>query len=154
MAPRAYVIHQLRCRVRLRIKDKRNDYQYFEAVRRELDLLPGVDEVRINPATGTVLLVHPEQSYTQLLSKLQQQNLFEFIDGPEPPTPVLAPVTSGLAMIDKALADSSDGRLDLRAVGYIGLMAVTVYQIRRGQLLGPALPVIWQAFSLLGRING
>lgn len=154
MAPRAYVIHQLRCRVRLRIKDRRNDYPYFEAVRRELDLLPGVDEVRINPATGTILLVHPEQSCTRIQSMLQRQELFEIIDGPEPATPVLAPVSSGLAMIDKALTESSGGRLDLRAVAYIGLVAVTLHQIRRGQVLAPALPLIFQAFSLLDRVNG
>ena len=154
MAPCAYVVHQIRCRLRLRIKDKRNDYPYFEAVRRELDLIPGVEEVRVNPATGTILLLHAEQSVGRLQHRLRQLDLFEIIDGPEPATPVLAPLTQGIAMIDQTLLDSSGGRVDLRAVAYIGLMAVTVHQIRRGQLLGPALPLIGQAFSLLNRING
>ena len=153
MNPRAYVVHQLRCRVRLRINDKRNDYQYFEAVRRELDLLAGVDEVCINPATGTILLVHPEQPFAQLLSRLQRLELFEITEDPEPHESVLAPVTSGLAMIDKALFDSSEGRVDLRALAYIGLMGLTLMQLRRGQLLGPALPFLWQAFSLLHRVD-
>ena len=153
MKPRAYVVHQLRSRVRLRIKAKRNDYPYFEGVRRELDLLPGVDEVRINPTTGTILLVHPEQPFEQLLSRLQRSELFECMECAEPQDSALAPVSNGLSMIDKALFDSSEGRLDLRALTYIGLMVVTLLQIRRGNLLGPALPFLWQAFSLLGRID-
>ena len=153
MKPRAYVIHQLRCRVRLRIKARRNDYAYFEAVRRELDLLPGVDEVRINPATGTILLVHPEQPFAQLLSRLQRLELFEFKEGPEPHDSVLAPVSNAMAMVDKALFDGSEGRVDLRALAYIGLMGVTLLQLRRGNLLGPAIQFLWQAFSLLDRVD-
>ncbi|MGB5260910.1 MAG: HMA2 domain-containing protein [Gammaproteobacteria bacterium] len=153
MTPCAYVVHQTRSRVRLRIREKRNDFEYFEAVRRQLDLLPGVGEVRINTVTGTILLLHSGQSCTQLLDKLRQLELFDFIDGPEPTASVLAPLSSGIAMIDKTLADSSGGRVDLRALAYIGLMAVTVHQIRRGQVLGPALPAIWQALSLLNRVK-
>ena len=154
MTPRAYIVHQIRGRLRLRIRDRQNDYTYFESVRRELDLLPGVDEVRINPGTGTVLLLHPEQPHEKLQGRLQRLGLFEIIEGPEPSTSVLEPVRSGLAMIDQALTESSGGRLDLRALSYIGLMAVTLLQIRRGQLLGPAVPFLWQAFSLLDRVNG
>ena len=154
MAPSAYVVHRIRGRIRLRIRDRRNDDQYFEAVRRQLELVPGIEVARINPVTGTILLLHPGQSDTQVLNTLRQLDLFDFSDGPEPATPALAPLTQGIAMVDQALVDNSGGRVDLRALAYIVLMAVTVLQIRRGQLLGPALPLIGQAMTLLNRVNG
>ena len=153
MKPRAYIVHQLRSRVRLRITDRRNDGAYFEAVRRELDLLPGIDEIRINPVTGTILLVHPEQPVQQVLDRVQRLELFEFTDEAEPHESVLAPVTNAMAMIDKALFDTSEGRVDLRAVAYIGMMGFTLLQLRRGQILGPAIPFLFQAFSLLDRVD-
>ena len=57
-------------------------------------------------------------------------------------------------MIDAAIADSSGGRVDLRALAYIGLMAFTLRQIVRGQFLGPALPMMWEALRLLDRFIG
>jgi hypothetical protein len=51
------------------------------------------------------------------------------------------------------LFDGSEGRVDLRALAYIGLMGVTLLQLRRGNLLGPAIPFLWQAFSLLDRVD-
>jgi hypothetical protein len=154
MLPCAYIVHSTRKRMRLRIRERRNDGQYFEAVRRELDLVPGIEEVRINTVTGTVLLLHPEETGDRVLDRLRRLGVFDVIEGEEPATSVLTPVTSGLAMIDQGLHESSGGRVDLRALAYIALMTVTVTQLLRGQVLGPALPVAWQALSLLDRVNG
>jgi hypothetical protein len=154
MLPGAYIVHRIRGRMRLRIRQKRGDRDYFEAVQRGLETLPGIEEVRINPVTGTVLLLHPDESCDRVLDRLRQWDLFELMDCDEPVVPVLAPLSSGLSLIDKTLSDSSGGRLDLRSVAYIALMGVTVAQLVRGQVLGPALPMAWQALSLLDRING
>ena len=154
MAPCAYIIHQVRGRTRLRIREKCNDPHYFEAVRRELDTLSGIDEVRTNSTTGTILLLYTGQSFESLSDQLQAPGLFELVDGPEPVKPALEQISSGIAMIDAAIADSSGGRVDLRALAYIGLMAFTLRQIIRGQFLGPALPMMWEALRLLDRFNG
>ena len=154
MAPCAYIIHQVRGRTRLRIREKCNDPHYFEAVRRQLDTLAGIDEVRANSTTGTILLLYADQSFDALSDQLQQLGLFEVIDGPEPVKPALAQISSGIAMIDAAITDSSGGRVDLRTLAYIGLMAFTLRQVLRGQFLGPALPMMWEALRLVDRFNG
>jgi hypothetical protein len=154
MLPCAYVVHQIPGRLRLRIREKCKDRQYFEELRRRLDSLSGVDEIRINSITGTILLLHPEQPYAQVADQLRQLRLFEITEGAEPGSSALASLSSALATVDKALAGSSGGSVDLRALAYIGLMVFTVRQIMRGQVLGPALPMLWQALSLVGRING
>lgn len=140
--------------MRLRIKEKRRDPQYFDEVRRQLDTLSGIDEVRINSNTGTILLLHRQQSYFQLEAQLRQLNLFDIIDGPEPVPSALAPVSEGISMIDKAIAGGTGGSVDLRALAYIALVGFTVRQIMRGQVLGPALPMLWQAMSLVDRFSG
>ncbi|MGD2111831.1 MAG: hypothetical protein PVI50_00485 [Gammaproteobacteria bacterium] len=153
MTPRAYIVHRIRNRMRLRIREKRNECRYFEAVRRELDLVPGIDEIRINTLTGTILLLHPDETDDRLVDRLRRLGLFEIIEGDEPAASVLTPITSGLSLIDQTLHENTGGRIDLRALAYIALMSVTVTQLVRGQVLGPALPVAWQALSLLDRVN-
>jgi hypothetical protein len=154
MLPCAYVVHQIPGRVRLRIREKCKDSQYFEELRRRLGSLSGVDEIRINSITGTILLLHSEQPYAQVADQLRQLRLFEITEGAESGTSALARLSSALATVDKAIAGSSGGSVDLRTLAYIGLMAFTVRQIIRGQVLGPALPMLWQALSLVGRIKG
>ena len=154
MIPAAYVVHEIRGRVRLRIREKCKDPMYFEEVRRQLTSLPGVDEVRINCNTGTVLLLHTEESLDRLGDKMQPLGLFDINLGPEPVQPALAQLSSGIAMVDAAIQDSSGGRVDLRALAYIAMMGFTLHQIVRGKLLGPAIPMMGQALSLLNRING
>lgn len=153
MIPAAYVVHEIRGRVRLRIREKCKDPMYFEELRRQLTSLPGVDEVRINCNTGTVLLLHTDQSLERLSDRLIPLGLFEIHTVPEPAKPALAQLSSGIAMVDAAIQDSSGGRVDLRALAYIAMMGFTLHQIVRGQLLGPAIPMMWQALSLLDRIN-
>ena len=154
MRPAAYVVHEIRGRVRLRIREKCKDPMYFEEVRRQLTALPGIDEVRINCNTGTVLLLHTEESLDRLGDRLLPLGLFDMHSDPEPAKPALAQLSSGIAMVDTAIQDSSGGRVDLRALAYIAMMGFTLHQIVRGNLLGPAIPMLAQTLTLLDRING
>ena len=153
MLPAAHVVHEIRGRVRLRIREKCKDPMYFEEVRRQLTALPGIEEVRINCNTGTVLLLHGEESLDRLDSRLRPLGLFDLNPGPEPAKPALEQLSSGIAMVDAALLESSGGRMDLRTLSYIAMMGFTLHQIVRGNLLGPAIPMMGQALSLLNRIT-
>jgi hypothetical protein len=63
------------------------------------------------------------------------------------------PLRSSLSGIEQALKSGTAGGVDLRTLAFLGMMGLTLHQILRGQVLGPALPMLWNAFSLIGQIN-
>jgi hypothetical protein len=153
MPPLARIIHQTRSRVRLRIGEKRKDPEYFEQVGNQLGSVSGISELRTNSNTGCILLLHPEQTWAELEPQLQQLGLFEITEAAEPEKPALEPLLEGFSRINQALTAGSSGRVDLRTLTYIGMMALTINQIMRGQVLGPALPMLWNALSLVERFT-
>ena len=58
-----------------------------------------------------------------------------------------------LLKYEQALKSGTAGNVDLRTLAFLGLMGLTLHQVLRGQVLGPALPMLWNAFSLIGQIN-
>lgn len=154
MLPKAHIIHQLRGRLRLRIKDKRQEPDYFAELCRRIEALDGVTEVSANPNTGSLLLLHPEQSFTDLEPQLQALELFEIVDAPASEQSVLMPVFSGIARIDEGLAAGTSGNFDLRTLAVIGLLGVAVQQIYRGNIVGPAIPMLMSALELARQIAG
>jgi len=153
MLPQAYIVHQVRGRLRLRIREKRQDPDYFQAVCVRLEALPGVIGVSCNNTTGSLLLLHPELPYAELAPQLQGLDLFELVDGPEPKTPALAPVFEGFSRINDAVAEGSTGKIDLRSLAFIGLMGLSAQQIYRGNIVGPAVPMLLGALTLAQQIT-
>lgn len=149
MLPSAHIVHQLHGRLRLRVREKCQDQEFFEEVRECLEGLSAVTEVKINCNTGSVLLLHPEASYPEVEAELRELRLFDLSDAPEPQTPALSPVLSGLSSINRALSSGSAGGVDLRTVAFVGVMALVLRQILRGQIIGPALPMVVMALNLL-----
>ena len=152
MLPRAYIVHQARGRLRLRIREKRQDPEYFLAVCAKLESLSGVADISFNENTGSLLILHPELPYTELAPQLHELALFELVDGPEPKSPVLTPVFEGFTWMDHALAEGSTGKIDLRSVAFIALLGLAAQQIYRGNILGPAVPMLLSALDLAKQI--
>ncbi len=148
MLPRAYIVHQLRGRLRLRIREKRQDPDFFQEICVRLESLPGVVDVRCNANTGSLLLLHPEQSYVELEPQLQGLGLFELVSGSEPTSSMLEPMFEGFSWADQALNETSTGKVDLRSLAFIGLMGLAVQQIYRGNIVGPAIPMLISALDL------
>ena len=154
MVPRAYIVHRLPGRLRLRIRDRRQDPDYFAAVRRELEAVPGIDSVRVNGNTGSILLLHPQVPHAQLASRLRELELFELAVGPEPAVPALASVRSMISELNQAVDSGSSGGVDLRALVVLAGLAIAIRQMMRGELLGPALPLLWSVAELAMRSDG
>lgn len=153
MTPQAHIIHQIRGRVRLRIKAKRQDAEFFEAVHGQLTTLQGIEDVRVNSDTGSIVLVHPEIPYSALETQLQTLDLFEMAAGPEAETPVIVPLISGISKVNQKISELSSGRIDLLTLVIMGAVALAIRQSMRGDLLGPALPLLWSAVELAIRIS-
>jgi len=153
MVPTAYVLHRVRGRVRFRIRERRRDTGYFESLRSRLGALPGFD-VHTNPARGTVLVVHPDMPYEELSKRLDELRLFHVADGPEPHPPALSFLFAGFEQIDKQLLSGSDGSVDLRTLVFIAALALAIRQMSRGDIISPALPLLWSAMEMASRFAG
>ena len=153
MMPNAHIVHQARGRIRLQVREKCKDPDYFEAISKQLEGLPGIDEVRTNPTTGSIILLHSLENNTELLERLPQLALFEITACHKQDASAFTPLRSGLNGIEQLLRNGTAGSVDLKTVAFIGVMGLTLHQIMRGQVLGPALPMLWNAFSLINRIN-
>jgi hypothetical protein len=153
MLPSAHIVHQLRGRLRLRIREKCQDQEYFEEVRQGLEPLSVVEDAKVNCTTGSILLLHPEASYPELEAQLRELRLFDIKAEPEPERPALLPVASGLSSINQALSSGSAGSFDLRTLAFVGVMGLVLRQVIRGELIGPALPMLVMALNLVKGIS-
>ena len=156
MIPSAHIVHQVRGRLRLQVREKRKDIPYFETVRERIETLDEIDEVRINATTGSILLLHSLQDHAGLTVRLQRLALFEITEDRSPGVTAktgLDSVGTGLAGIEQLLKNGTAGSVDLKTVAYVCMMGLTVHQIMRGQILGPAMPMLWDAIRLIDRIG-
>jgi hypothetical protein len=153
MTPRAHIVHQTRNRVRLRIREKRQDQEYFEEVKGRLASLKGVGEVRVNSNTGSVVLLHPGKPFEEIAPGLQQPDLFVLFAGPEPEFSALTKLQTGIAKVNQIVSQGTAGVADLKTVAVIVLVALAIRQIRRGSLIGPALPLLWSALDIALRFK-
>ena len=153
MLPTAYIAHQVRGRIRLQIREKRKDIAYFEALRSNLDSLDDIDEVRVNSTTGSIVLLHSLQGNDLVVDRLLRLELFEITACEPPATPAFVPLRAGLSSIEQTLRSGSAGGVDFRTLAYIGAIGLSLHQITRGNILGPALPMLWDAFRLIDHIG-
>jgi hypothetical protein len=153
MPPVASIVHQVRGRMRLRVLEKRQDPDYFEAAQTQLESLPGVERVTVNSCTASIVLYHELPDNDILRDQLFSSGYFVFGTETAQAAASFEPLRSSLSGIEQALKSGTAGGVDLRTLAFLGMMGLTLHQILRGQVLGPALPMLWNAFSLIGQIN-
>ncbi|MGD8312163.1 MAG: hypothetical protein PVJ66_06160 [Gammaproteobacteria bacterium] len=153
MFPVACIVHQVRGRIRLRIREKRQDETYFEDARSLLESLPGIVQVSVNSSTASIVMHHELPNNDVLLERLDDCGLFVLGTESAQQTTTFAPLRNGLSGIEQALKSGTAGSVDLRTLAFLGMMGLTLHQILRGQVLGPALPMLWNAFSLIDRAS-
>ncbi len=56
MIPDAHVSHGMARRLRIKIPSKKGDVSYFSTLRERLASCPGIEEIRVNPQTGSALI--------------------------------------------------------------------------------------------------
>jgi hypothetical protein len=145
--PRALIEHQMPGRLRLRIPSRRGDAAFFAAAEDRLRGAPGLRQVRANPWTGGVLVLHAGD-VEAIAGFARAQELFDLAPpgASAPPAPrrrdgATAPMRAG----------SRPRPLNVAAGGFAGL---ALYQTARGQVLGNAVESLWHAYTaraVLGR---
>ncbi len=155
MNPRARVVHALPGRLRLRLPERRNEPDYFATLEERLGACPGVTALRTNHRTGSVLIHHdPEHHRDAILRWGAKHGLFTTAGHPAPPPTLRTMAQGGLVRLDRRLLDHSAGTTDSRSLLMVVLLALTLVQAARGQVLGSASTMLWYAFTLIRDEHG
>ncbi len=150
MSDTAWIVHQLAGRVRLRLPHRRKDVAFFQQAIEHLDTLPGLERAKANPATGSLLVEFDEGSevFTSLETYLRAQDID--IDYGDPPMAAARPtIKHGIKQVDDYIGLLSEQATDLRSIGVLFFLALSVLQMARGQTLAPASTLLWYALYLL-----
>jgi hypothetical protein len=161
MSDQAWIVHQTAGRLRLRLPQRRKDPAYLEALAAAATELPGIVAAQANPVTGSLLLLYEEgeaDSFADALDRLVDAHDIVLGFGAPPLPPVRPALERGLAGIDSYLVHLSQQSTDLRSLGVLLLLALSLVQLGRGQVLAPATSLLWYALDLLrdpsGRLPG
>jgi hypothetical protein len=153
--PGAYIKHQLPGRVRIKIPQKKGDFDYFDRIAELFSRCPGISQLQLNPVAGSLLICHGAETQFLAIAEFAQTNgLFSLIEPPEeiitiPPLPLARLTADGLGNIDDLLMGFSRGRLDSHTLLIMALIGLAVRQGTRGNVMGAASSLIWYAFRLL-----
>jgi hypothetical protein len=147
--PLAHIAHSTIGRTRVRIPSKRGDEAYFGRIRDWLSALPGVGDVRINPRTASVLILHEASDPMMFRAELASGQVFELGDGEAPYEALLDRAAGELDRLDERLLGLTRGGLDVPGGLFTLFLVGAMVQAGRGQVLGPASSLLWYAYEIL-----
>jgi hypothetical protein len=145
--PKAHLVHHIHGRrLRVRVPARRHDAAFFEDVASKLNSLDGV-RAQVTPQTGSVL-IHYSGDFSNLLMKAAEIGLSQLVElelGTPVATPLIESLFGHVSTIDQQVQTKSNGQVDARTIALFGLIVAAGVQLVRGQVFGPAVPLIWYA---------
>ncbi len=151
MAHKGYVAHHIPGRrIRIRVPHKKRDTAFFQDVAARLNGIEGV-QASVTPETSSVL-IHYQGDLESLLISAAAAGLEKFIDlemGDEPLAPLADRIIDQAATVEQKLLASTGGQIDGRSFVMLGLMLAAGVQLFRGQLFGPAVPLLWYTAEMI-----
>jgi hypothetical protein len=154
MADTAHIVHHIPGRVRLRVPARRHNQAFFSDTKQRLEQCEAISSVTVNPATASVLVRYSGE-LTDLLAQVASTGLEDLLEISDelPPVPAVSDqLLVKLNRMDSRIASGTGGGLDGRSAVLITLLLAGTAQLLRGQVFGPAVPLIWYAAQAIGGI--
>lgn len=129
--PEAWLSHRCPGRARLKIGDHRGDEAYLAALSRRLAAAPGVTSVTANALTASLLIRH-EGALDDILSYAADQDLVRLSDRP----------------VYARSEFSEPDEISLKGLATLAIFGLGVFQLVRGNVLGPATGLFTLAWHL------
>jgi hypothetical protein len=149
MNPLAYIAHEIPGRARIRVPSKQGNTEYFDTIHKSLLSYPMIEDIRVNPVAGSIVINHCDHSLEALKQFALENSLFILEDMEYKPEVLLQRASSGLESFDSTIKNLTSGELDLRSVFFILLIGVGIRQLLIGHTVGPASTLLWQALGLV-----
>jgi hypothetical protein len=148
-----YIAHQIEGRTRLKPCAPLEESEILMQLADRINHLDEVLGVIPKPATGSLIIEHPLQSWQRLLPQLQALGL-RLGEAPElQRSNLLSPLVQMFTEVDTAIRDSTEGQADSRTLLFFIFLLMGVTQLFRGNVLGPAVGLFWFAFENLREIE-
>jgi len=148
MIPEAHIVHRAPNRLRLKVAPKGVYEGYLRALPEKFTSFSGIDEIQINPLTGSVLFKHSRNS-EEIIDFVRKQGIFEIKVKPVGPPSVHNGVSSIYQEVDRLVHSFSNGSTNAGGLAFIALLGYGVIQIGRGNIAGPAwYTAFWYALNI------
>jgi hypothetical protein len=120
------------------VPSRRGDAGFFEALRERLSLNPEVEEVRVNPLTGSLLLVASEGAREAVHALDGLADLLALAKPARPPLVSLSRQTvQPVIALDSRLQGLTGGQFGMNDLVFNGMIALGLLQILRGRIEPP-----------------
>jgi hypothetical protein len=156
MLAEAYISHSTGGRIRIKVPSKKGDRSYFQSLKEQLaqfTKLPGIQRVEVNPLTGSILVLHsvdPQiMDFKAITQYTETNNLFKLKIPEASQTPVFQSMTEAVSDLGGKVKGFTAGQMDLSTLAFLAFLGVAVVQMRRGNIMVPAMTALWYAFTLL-----
>jgi hypothetical protein len=148
---RLFVAHQIEGRTRLRVVVRPVEPLDLEDLAERLVGLPGIEAVDARP-TGSLVIEHPEVEWEDIADALLASGA-ELVAAPQAAAGrnALTPLASGIHRGSDLLREATAGGVDLRTLSFVLLVVLGIRQMMRGQVMVPAISLLWWAFEVLLR---
>ena len=154
----AYISHFSKGRLRLRIPSKKRDKAFWGRLQATLSGLKGMEQVRINPVSGSLLLLYhnpveiPER--IKALGKksfhYRRKESFSAKDNS-----ITRTMTGTFHRLNTRIRRFTKGELDVSTLSFLALTGVGIYQISRKNITAPAWhTAFWYALNIFLLKNG
>lgn len=144
----AVIVHRIPGRVRLRLQDKRGDPDYFATLSDDITGMPGIDAVKVNPMTGSVVIQYSGTT-DDMLAQLEEHHLsianrHEIEKMREKNQQNTSSPNHGYTQPFLLVSDR-----DINPMFMLGavMAAFGIVQTFRGKILVPSLSLLWYAME-------
>lgn len=151
----AFLVHSVPGRVRIRIPAKRGDIVYFTALVSALGQCPEVASAKANAHAASILLILVPGGNLEAVRRFAEQHEWFILQGDQPESaPSLgAVVAEQFNQMDQLIARGTGGHLDMHSLFFMLFLWLGVQQFLRGQIMQPAIPMLWRALEILWDIE-
>ncbi len=159
MLPKARLTHRGCERLRFYLPEKKRDTKFFKKLHADLKDVEGIEEIRINPVSASVLLLGSLDSKDLLNSiedsakiKFYRRSEFRLTAKKSSFLGLAKSFRSGTVEWDTAIRQKSNDDINLRDLAALSLIGLSLFQLARGQRFLPVGGTLFiQGLQLLSK---
>jgi hypothetical protein len=138
--------HQIPGRIRMKVPAGKGNPDLLEKIRKSFGVVPGIEQVAVNPITGSVVLEYDERKHEKLCSDLQQRlpsvhrppptEIDELADKLEQEAEFLAEhshlaqgIVDAFKGFDREIKAATGNLIDLKIVLAAAIIGITIFEV-------------------------
>ena len=152
---RAFVVHAMPGRVRIRIPNKRGDSLYFADLQANLLQCDEVRAVQTNYRVASVLVdCVAAGDFDSIADYAREQGLFA-LEGELAVSLQTVPeiFSANLNAVNRVLGTFTKSHLDMESIFFLLFVGLGFRQLLRGGIMQPAIPLLWTAVEIMRDLN-